>query len=135
VRKALTLAVHHPEAAAQIGPIDGLERVDQPGIALLRQVLEVTAAEPQINTARLLERFRHDGEGRHLGQLAAAAPLDDEAAATAVLRDCVERIVAAFCRERLSALLARAASLSDAERAELRELQAASSRQAGVAET
>ncbi|MDH3419123.1 MAG: DNA primase [Gammaproteobacteria bacterium] len=134
VRKALTLAVHHPEAAAQIGPIDGLERVDQPGITLLCQVLEVTAAEPKINTAGLLERFRHDAEGRYLGQLAAAAPLDDEAAAAEVLRDCAERIVAAFRRERLSALLTRGSSLSDAEKTEIRELQAASSRQSGFPE-
>jgi len=134
VRKALTLAVHHPEAAAQIGPIEDLEHVDQPGIALLLQVLEVTAGEPQINTARLLERFRHDAEGRHLGQLAAAAPLDDEAAAAAVLRDCAERIVAAFRRERLSALLARAGNLSDEEKTEIRELQAANSGQASAPE-
>jgi len=134
VRKALTLAVHHPEAAAQIGPVDGLERVDQPGITLLCRVLEVTAAEPKINTAGLLERFRHDAEGRHLGQLAVAAPLDDEAAAAEVLHDCAERIVAAFRRERLSALLARGGSLSDEEKTEIRELQAASSRQASPPE-
>lgn len=135
VRKALTLAVHHPEAAAQIGAVDGLEHVDQPGIALLCQVLEVTAAEPNINTAGLLERFRHDAEGRHLGQLAAAAPLDDEVAAAEVLRDCAERIVTAFRRERLSALLTRGPSLSDEERAEIRELQATSSGQARLRET
>ncbi len=129
VRKALTLAVHHPEAAAQVGPVDDLARVDQPGIPLLCQVLEVTAADPKINTAGLIERFRSDAEGRHLGQLAAAAPLDDETVATEVLRDCAERIVAAFRRERLSALLARGSSLSDAEKTEIRELQAASSRQ------
>ncbi len=128
VRKALTLAVHHPEAAARIGPVDGLEHVEQPGIALLCQVLEVTAAQPNINTAGLIERFRHDAEGRHLGQLAAAAPLDDEAVAAEVLRDCAERIVAAFRRERLSALLSRGSSLSDEEKAEIRELQAASAR-------
>jgi DNA primase len=135
VRKALTLAVHHPEAAAQIGPVDGLEQVNQPGIALLCQVLEVTAANPKINTAGLIERFRNDAEGRHLGQLAAAAPLDDEAAATEVLRDCAERIVTAFRRERLSALLARGSSLSDEEKAEIRELQAANRSQASAPET
>ena len=134
VRKALTLAVHHPEAAAQVGRVEDLERVDQPGIALLCQVLEVTAADPNINTAGLIERFRSDAEGRHLGQLAAAAALDDEAAATEVLRDCAERIVAAFRRERLSALLARGSSLSDAEKTEIRELQAASSRQPSAPE-
>ena len=134
VRKALTLAVHHPEAAAQIGPVEDLTRVDQPGIALLCKVLEVTAADPKINTAGLIERFRSDAEGRHLGQLATAAPLDDESAATEVLRDCAERIVAAFRRERLSALLARGSSLSDEEKSEIRELQAASAGRAGAPE-
>ncbi|NNC64168.1 MAG: hypothetical protein HKN84_05245, partial [Gammaproteobacteria bacterium] len=119
----------------QIGRVDGLEQVNQPGIALLCQVLEVTAANPKINTAGLIERFRNDAEGRHLGQLAAAAPLDDEAAATEVLRDCAERIVTAFRRERLSALLARGSSLSDEEKAEIRELQAANRSQASAPET
>jgi len=128
VRKALTLAVHHPAAAAQVGAIDGLDGVDQPGVTLLRQVLEVAAAQPQISTAGLLERFRHDPAGRHLGQLATAAPLDDEDAATEVLRGCAERIVAAYRRERLSALLERGSSLSDAEKAEARELLEANRR-------
>jgi DNA primase len=126
VRKALTLALHHPGAAAGIGAVDGLDAVDQPGVTLLRQVLEVAAAQPQISTAGLMERFRHDPAGRHLGQLATAAPLDDEDAASKVLRGCVERIVAAYRRERLSTLLERGNSLSDAERAEARELAEAS---------
>ncbi|HSG64844.1 MAG TPA: hypothetical protein VLD39_07580 [Gammaproteobacteria bacterium] len=122
MRKALALALHHPGAAARVEALPELARIDQPGVDLLRRLLEVAAARPQISTAGLLERFRDDPAGRHLGQLAGAAPLDDEPAALAVLRDCLERIVAASRRERLSALLERGASLSEEERAEAREL-------------
>jgi DNA primase len=127
VRKALSLALHHPAAAAQVEATPELTRIDQPGVDLLRRLLEVAAARPQISTAGLLERFRDDPTGRHLGQLAGATPLDDELAALAVLRDCLERIVAASRRERLSALLERGANLSEEERAEARELLRAGS--------
>jgi DNA primase len=126
MRKAVALALHYPAAAARIGSIDGLESIDQPGAELLRRLLELTGKNPNIRTAGLLERFRDDPAGRYLGQLAGSAPLDDENAAVGVLRDCLERIVAASRRERLSALLERGASLSDAERAEARELLRAS---------
>ncbi len=126
VRKALALALQHPAAAAQIDPIQGLDGVEQPGASLLRQLLEVSASNPQITTAGLLERFREDPAGRHLGQLAGVATLDEEDAAAAVLRDCLERIVTASRRERLSALLERGSSLSEEERAEARELLRAS---------
>jgi len=122
VRKALVLALHHPAAAAAAGAVEGLAQIEQPGVALLRRVLEVTADQPQITTAGLLERFRDDEAGRHLGQLAGASPLDEGDAAPSVLRDCLERIVAAARRERLSALLERGSALSEEERAEAREL-------------
>lgn len=99
LRKTITLLLHYPAAAAHVPVVAGLEAVDAPGAELLRGLLEVARAEPHISLAQLIERFRDDPEGRHLGQLAAAPPLDDAAAAPAVLKDSLERIVARYERK------------------------------------
>jgi DNA primase len=93
VRKAILLALHYPSAAAGIGPPAGLEDVEQPGVALLCRLLEVARKNPKITLAGLVEHFREDPEGRHLGSLAAQTPLDGADAAQAVLRDTLEHIV------------------------------------------
>ncbi len=107
IRKAITLLLHYPAAAREIGPVEGLARVDQPGAALLRRLLETVRAEPQITTAGLIERYRDDPEGRHLDRLAAVELLDDEAAAAAVLRDSIQHIVAAEERRRAAEAIKR----------------------------
>ena len=122
IRKAIALILHHPSAAAGQAAVEGLETVVQPGAALLRELLEMAAEDPQITTAGLLERFREHPEGRHLGRLARIVPMDDEEAAPRVLRDNLQRIVAEYRRERLGTLLARGARLDGAERMELEGL-------------
>jgi hypothetical protein len=93
VRKAISLLLHYPAAGASLAPVEGLDAVEQPGADLLRRLLETTRASPDISSAGLLERFRDDPEGRHLGRLVAEAPLDDAEAAPAVLADSLERLV------------------------------------------
>jgi len=122
IRKAIALILHYPAAAAELEPMAGLSKVTQPGAELLRQLLEIVARNPQITTAGLLERFREHPEGRHLGRLAGAAPLDDEAAAPHVLSDNLRRIVESYHRQRLGALLARRSTLDDQEQQELKGL-------------
>src|SRR5690606_31899309 len=92
IRKAIRLAVHYPRAAARVDPA-GLEEVDQPGAALLKQLLEIAQENPHLTPAAVVARFRGDPLGRHLGQLLAETPLDDEAAAPTVLEEAVHRIV------------------------------------------
>jgi len=129
IRKAIALVLHHPAAGTGLLEVPGLSQVRQPGADLLRQILETVAENPQITTAGLLERFRDDPEGRHLGRLAREAPLDDGDAVPQVLRDSLERIVDGYRRERLGALLARGRDLAPRERTELEGLlrEAASS--------
>ena len=57
--------------------------------------------------AGLLERFRDDPEGRHLGRLASNAPLDGGEKVPQVLRDNLERIVNDYRKERMGTLLAK----------------------------
>ncbi len=122
IRKAVGLILHYPTAGTGFLDVPGLDQVAQPGAALLRQLLETVAENPQITTAGLLERFRDDPEGRHLGRLAGNEPLDDREAAPHVLRDNLERIVEGYRKERLGALLARGQELGPRERTELEGL-------------
>jgi DNA primase len=119
VRKAITLILHHPAAALELGEVPDLHYVKLPGVELLRRLLEVVRENPQINAAGLEERFRHDAEGRFLSRLAGQPPLDDEDAAPQVLRDNVARLVERGLKDRLHALTRRGGELNDAQRAEM----------------
>jgi hypothetical protein len=57
--------------------------------------------------AGLLERFRDDPEGRHLGRLASDTPLDGGEVVPQVLRDNLKRIVNGYRKGRMGALLTR----------------------------
>ena len=122
IRRAIGLVLNYPAIGAASSEAPDLTRVDLPGIALLRQLLEAVAENPGITTGGLLERFRTDPEGRHLGRLLDNAPLDSEEAASSVLKDMLGRIVADHLRTRLEALLAKP-SLPTEERAEVDRIQ------------
>jgi len=82
-------------------------------------------AEPNITTAGLLERWRHDEEGRHLGKLAALEVPDEEDFDSATeLTACLEQLAIAGRRERIDLLIEkqRLSPLSDDEKAELRHI-------------
>jgi len=93
MQKAVSLLLHFPQAGAAAADVPGLEEIDVPGADLLRRLLEITVADPKITTGQLIETFRAESEGRWIEQLAREEPLDDEAAAPAVLRDSLQRIV------------------------------------------
>ena len=107
VRRAIGLLLNYPAAGAGFTAVDGLAEVGQPGARLLRRLLDTVAEYPDITTAGLLERFRDDPEGRHLGRLLETVPLDGEAAASRVLGENLDRLVAHDRRARFALLLAR----------------------------
>ena len=124
VRRAITLVLHHPEAAAGIDA-RRLSGVDRPGTDLLRALIETAQAEPNIRTAGLLERWRNHEQGRHLGKLAAVEmPPPEEFDPAAELSDCLAQMAAAGARERVQFLIEkeRLSSLSEDERRELKSL-------------
>ncbi|HEY5622500.1 MAG TPA: DNA primase [Gammaproteobacteria bacterium] len=122
VRKAITLVLHHPGAAAEIEVRSDLDYVNLPGIDLLRRLLEVCRSNPQITTAGLEERFREDPEGRYLSRLAGEPPIDNEQVAPAVLRDNITRLAEIGLKERQDALIRKGSALSETQRAELAEI-------------
>jgi DNA primase len=124
VRRAITLLLNYPEASGRLD-IEKLAGVDRPGIKLLHDLIETAQLEPNITTAGLLERWRHDDEGRHLGKLAAIEmPIEEEFDPAAELEACLERLVIAGRRDRIDFLIEkqRVRSLTDEEKAEFRQL-------------
>jgi DNA primase len=79
--QAITLLLHHPTAVAAIKDIEPLGRVDKPGVAVLKELLEQAATVTSPSTATLLERWRDRSEYHRLAELAMAEPLVADAAA------------------------------------------------------
>ncbi|MDH3441859.1 MAG: toprim domain-containing protein, partial [Gammaproteobacteria bacterium] len=124
VRRAITLIVQHPAAAANVD-IEKLAGVSKPGAELLHDLIEIIQSEPNMTTAGLLERFRNHEEGQHLGKLAALEmPESDDFDATAELADCIIQLALSARRGRIDNLIEkqRLGALSAAEKNELREL-------------
>jgi DNA primase len=90
----IRLVLHYPRAAAGIGNIEGLDSVDLPGADLLRRLLEITAADPDVMTGQLIEEFREHPEEPYLKTLAGEEVQDEESAAPGVLADSLRLLVA-----------------------------------------
>ena len=122
VRRAITLLLAEPSAAAGLD-VDILAGVSRRGVDLLRKLIETVQDDPTMTTAGLLERWRHDAEGQHLGKLAATElPDGDDFDPAAELADCLQQLGQAARRERIDFLIEkqRVKPLTDDEKAELR---------------
>jgi DNA primase len=124
VRHAISLVLNHPEAGHK-ADIEKIAGVSRRGADLLQSLIETVQAEPNITTAGLLERFRHDEQGRHLGKLAATElPVDEDFDAAAELAECLESLAQAGRKERVDFLIEKqkVSGLSEDEKSELRQL-------------
>ncbi|MCW9089213.1 MAG: DNA primase [Gammaproteobacteria bacterium] len=70
VRNAITLLLQHPQLAAQVEDTTALAGLQQPGVGLLLEMLELLRQRPNLNTSALLEHWRGRDEERHLFTLA-----------------------------------------------------------------
>ena len=124
VRRAITLLLNYPGAGQELD-IEKLGGVHRAGVDLLHALIETVQAEPNITTAGLLERWRHDEQGRHLGKLAVfELPAEDDFDAAAELQACLDQLAVAGRKDRIEILIEkqRLRSLNEDERAELRQL-------------
>ena len=124
IRRTIALLLNYPAAGANLDP-QRLATLERPGASLLIRLLEAVRSEPGITTAGLVERFRHDDEGRHLGKLAAAElPLEEDFDADAELEECIARLSQTANEDRIDFLIQkqRDDSLDDERIAELRRL-------------
>ncbi len=125
VRRAITLLLNNPSAGQKLD-IEKLAGVQRAGVDLFSALIETVQSEPNITTAGLLERWRHDEKGRHLGKLAALdMPMDEEFDAEAELNECLQQLAVAGRKERIEFLIEkqRVTGLSDDEKSELVQRQ------------
>jgi DNA primase len=125
VRQAISLLVHFPAAAAQVGETEALQLIDRPGVPLLTELLAQMKEDPPASMAALLERWRGRPEHGPLSKLAAAECLvADVDAAAAEIRSAIDRLVAEECVARLETLQQKAseATLSAEEKHEIQLL-------------
>ena len=123
VRRAITLLLNYPTAGLKLD-VEALASVHRPGVDLLQKLIETVQSEPNITTAGLLERWRQDEQGRHLGKLAAVEVPDEDFDATAELGACLDQLAVAGRKERIDFLIQKQRSngLSEDEKSELRHL-------------
>ena len=117
------MLLNHPQSGQALD-VEKLAGVTKPGTELLRELIETVQKEPNMTTAGILERWRNREEGRHLGKLAAVeVPDDEDFDAGAELQQSLDQLAAFRQRERVDNLIKKesVSTLSDAERAELRE--------------
>ncbi len=124
VRRAITLILNHPEAGQKLD-VEKLAGVQRAGVDLLSALIETVQSEPNITTAGLLERWRHDEKGRHLGKLAAEdVPVDEDFDPAAELAECLQQLALAGCQEGIAVLIEkqRVTGLTEDEKSALTRL-------------
>lgn len=133
VRRAITLLLHHPSSAAGVD-VERLAGLARPGADLLVELLETLQAEPHMNTAGILERWRHRPHGEHLAALAASEmPGHADFDPAAELDGCIRQLAHAARHDRVEFLRekGRSGALSAEEREELRQLLSRPSKPSG----
>jgi DNA primase len=130
VRQAVQNLLHFPAIAARLSGADrrALDAVDEPGIEVLRELLDTLRGQPALHTAQLLERWRDQPLGERLARLAAERSLlADEKAAGDEMVTAVQKLAQGTAGAELDALIdkERKDGLDTSERARLRELLAA----------
>ncbi|MFZ0254350.1 MAG: DNA primase [Gammaproteobacteria bacterium] len=124
VRKTVTLLLQRPSLAIQAAQATFIEKVDLPGISLLKELTEFLVSRPEISTGAIVEHFRHHPAGPHLARLAlhechlAGEEIEREFA------DALQRLSEKHLDQRYESLAAkcRVSVLNDAEKCEYRSL-------------
>jgi len=127
VRQAVQNLLHFPVIAARVSASErqALEGVDEPGVDILRGLLDSLREQPASNAAQLLERWRDHPAAERLSRLAAEHSIvPDEKAAGDELRTAMQKLAQSTATAELDALIDKEqrAGLDTAERERLREL-------------
>ena len=123
VRRAIALLVANPQFACSRPLPRGWDRLPQPGIPLLKELLELLQTQPNLTTAAILERWREREEGRHLGRLTTMLlPMSPESLERE-FHDTLETLARQARDAEWEHLMARAGEgLTEADKERLREL-------------
>lgn len=135
VRSAITMLLQQPGVALALPSSLHFASLDQPGVGLLVELIELVHQRPDISTGLILEHFTERSESPALTKLATAravestatTPLDSRVLDDADKRqqtflDAISRLESQAIQQRIDALQARRSELDDTEKHELREL-------------
>ena len=127
VRQAIVRLLHYPAIAAEVSPVEreGLDASDEPGVALLRELLDNLKATPAQIPAQVIVRWEGREEVESLKKLLDREEvISDAPAAAGELRAALVKLADQAARRRLEALEAkeRAGSLASNEREEFQRI-------------
>src|SRR5688572_348327 len=130
VRAAIELLVQQPSLVQALEPPYIFYALDKPGVALLRELIELARERPDITTGALLEHFAEREEYAALSKLALRDLMIDPTQYAENFRGAIEKLNLETEAQRRSVLLDKQAqgTLSDVDKQELRELLAARAR-------
>jgi DNA primase len=137
VRSAVALLVQSPSLAAAIEPPWTFAELRQPGVPLLVELIALCRDRPDITTGAVVEHFADREEARALQKLAVMEFPGGDAEARAEFLDALRQLERQTRLQRRGEIEAKIregglAALSDVEKNELRELQAALGRAGGA---
>jgi DNA primase len=135
VRTAITLLLQKPSVALALPSALHFASLEQPGVELLVEMIELVHQRPDISTGLILEHFAARPEAAALTKLAMARAvestavtmadthaLDDDEKRQETFLDAVSRLETQAIQQRIEGLQKRLPELVEAERQELREL-------------
>ena len=127
VRQAIVRLLHHPQIAAEVTPAEraGLEANDEPGVALLRELIDDLKAHPAQIPAQVVQRWAQREGGEALQKLLEREEVfTDAPGAAGELRGALSKLAEQAAGRRLEALetKSRNANLSADELHEFQRL-------------
>jgi DNA primase len=127
VRQAIVRLLHHPQIAAEVSAPEraGLDASEEPGVALLRELLDELRARPAQIPAQVVQRWADREGGEALQKLLEREEVfTDAPAAAGELRGALVKLAEQAAGRRLEALEAqsRVATLSASELEEFQQL-------------
>ncbi len=123
VRSAISLLLTQPGLADQVEAPYRFLRLDKPGVALLAELLDLARARPGINPAMLVEHFAERPEYPSLQKLMAVMSVGEPETQQVEFFDALAKLEREAIVQQKAILMARErASLSEAEKSELRDL-------------
>jgi DNA primase len=130
MQQAIQLLLHRPSLVSLLEDGVVLEGLDQPGLPLLRQLVELLRENPQLSCGAIVERWREETAGRHLAALASRPLVLPEEGLETQFRAVLENLSALRDEQRWEHLLAkvRLGTATDAEKREYSELSSGKGR-------
>ncbi len=127
VRSAITLLLAQPGLADQVEKPYAFVALEQPGVAVLAELLDLARARPGINPAMLAEHFAGRPEYAILEKLIVAHTAGDAETQAAEFHAALQRMQDQAVAQRRAALVSKSRSgvLDATEKAEMRQLLAA----------